>query len=206
VARRLPRRAKALCEGGLMFLPALPAYLWPWPAVGGTALWFPFRTSSIPTPRRHDIHRPVPVERGAVRVDPAWARPQSDRGCGSPCGAHPGDPVDGPAQGQKGFRPAPGSGATFSSTSWPWPRAIAGHSPSRDNPIGCHWVSAGSHRPTRRVRGGEPSVEQAPDQDAQRFDGSLLAGRPECRVEADEIAETLARREDVAGGEGDPRT
>jgi membrane protease YdiL (CAAX protease family) len=41
VARRLPREAKALGEVGLMFFPALPAYLWLWPAVAGTAFWFP---------------------------------------------------------------------------------------------------------------------------------------------------------------------
>ncbi len=41
MARQLPREAKALGEVGLMFSPALPAYLWLWPAVAGTALWLP---------------------------------------------------------------------------------------------------------------------------------------------------------------------
>lgn len=41
MARRLPREAKALGEVGLMFSPALPAYLWLWPAVAGSAFWFP---------------------------------------------------------------------------------------------------------------------------------------------------------------------
>lgn len=38
---RLPREARALLEVGLLFAPALPAYLWLWPAVSGTDAWLP---------------------------------------------------------------------------------------------------------------------------------------------------------------------
>lgn len=37
----MPREAQALLEVGLLFLPAVPAYLWLWPAVAGTDAWFP---------------------------------------------------------------------------------------------------------------------------------------------------------------------
>jgi len=34
----------ALIEGGILFLPAIPAYIWLWPAVRGTALLYPVQT------------------------------------------------------------------------------------------------------------------------------------------------------------------
>jgi hypothetical protein len=37
--RKLPPGLSALLEVGVMFLPALPAYLWLWPNVAGTSAW-----------------------------------------------------------------------------------------------------------------------------------------------------------------------
>jgi hypothetical protein len=37
--RKLPPGAAALLETGLLFLPAIPAYLWMWPNFSGTSEW-----------------------------------------------------------------------------------------------------------------------------------------------------------------------